>query len=57
MHEVILKHREQVLEEGEHLDVLKYAMDQVHERHLPTMTFYQFCTFCQLRFRAKLEPT
>lgn len=38
-------------------DVLLYAFKEVHDRHLTAMSFYSFCTYCQLRYRAKLPPT
>jgi hypothetical protein len=44
-------------QKGEHADVLKFALYQVHDRHLATMNFYYFSTYCQLRAIARYKPT
>ncbi len=32
-------------------------MKEIHDRHLPTLNFYKFSTYCQLRYLSKLPPT
>jgi hypothetical protein len=57
IHEGINRFPDQLLGDGPEADVLRYAFKEVHDRYLPSMNFYKFCTYCQLRFRAKLPPT
>lgn len=57
LHEAIKRFPDQLLGKGRDADVLLYAFREVHDRHLATMSFYKFCTYCQLRYRARLPPT
>jgi hypothetical protein len=37
--------------------IVRWAADQIHDRNLPTMTFYEFSTYCHLRSSLKMPAT
>lgn len=51
------RYPEHFLGNGHDVDILKYTLNEVHDRHLASMSFYHFRMYCQLRSMAKLPCT
>lgn len=45
------------IKRGKSFDVLCYTIKEVHDRHMAIMDFYNFSSYCQLRFIARIRPT
>jgi len=38
-------------------NIVRWAAEQVHDRSLPSMSFYEFSTYCHLRSSLKMPAT
>lgn len=57
INDAITRYPEHFLGNGHDVDILRYALNDVHDRHLASMSFYHFRIYCQLRSMAKQPST